>query len=62
MLQLIGTGIAQVIACAGDWYAVDTGRTKRELQIIWGAILQLFAFFPTFKHFRILNILALVGE
>jgi auxin influx carrier (AUX1 LAX family) len=32
-----------------------------ELQVIWGAVLQLFAFFPSFKHFRILNIAALVG-
>lgn len=35
--------------------------SHRDLQIIWGAILQLFVFFPNFRHFRILNILALAG-
>ncbi len=33
----------------------------RELQVIWGGVLQLFIFFPTFKHFRLLNIAALAG-
>lgn len=33
----------------------------RELQIIWGAFLQLFCFFPSFSHFRILNLMALLG-
>lgn len=33
VLQLIGTGTAQVIACAADWYSVDKTRSKRELQV-----------------------------
>lgn len=52
--------LSQVIACAADWYSVDKRRSKRELQVIWGAILQLFVLFPTFKHFRVLNVAALV--
>ncbi|KAL6756332.1 transmembrane amino acid transporter protein-domain-containing protein [Haematococcus lacustris] len=60
-LQLLGTGIAQVIACAADWYSIDKTHSKRELQVIWGAVLQVFVLFPSFKHFRILNIAALAG-
>jgi hypothetical protein len=41
-LQLLGTGVAQVIACAGNHYAIDPSYTKRELQLIWGAVLQIF--------------------
>lgn len=33
----------------------------RELQLIWGGVLQVFVLFPSFKHFRILNIAALAG-
>ena len=61
ILQCLGTGVAQVVACAADWYAVDKSYSKRQLQVFWGAVLQIFIIFPTFRHFRILNILALVG-
>lgn len=61
ILQCLGTGVAQVVACAADWYAIDQSYSKRQLQVFWGAILQLFILFPTFRHFRVLNVLALVG-
>ena len=35
--------------------------SHRDMQIIWGAIFQLFVFFPDFRHFRVINIMALVG-
>ncbi len=33
----------------------------REWSIIWGGVLMVFALVPTFRHFRVLNIIALVG-
>lgn len=35
--------------------------TRRQWELIWGGVLMVFAFVPTFRHFRILNIIALVG-
>ena len=29
MLQLIGTGIAQIIACSTDYYSIDKSYSKR---------------------------------
>lgn len=29
VLQLLGTGIAQVIACAADWYSIEKSISKR---------------------------------
>ncbi len=35
MLQLLGTGIAQIIACATDYYAVDKSYTKRSVELLY---------------------------
>ena len=95
----------QIIACAGDVYAIDKTLSKRTWGLIWGAVLMLFAFVPSrlpaqlyapgfmhprasvaacfiplesevlkskhsyliigafadFRHFRVLNVIALIG-
>lgn len=56
-----GTSLAQIIACAGDVYAIDKTLSKRTWGLIWGAVLMLFAFVPNFRHFRVLNVIALIG-
>ncbi|WIA10991.1 hypothetical protein OEZ85_011148 [Tetradesmus obliquus] len=60
-LGLAGTSIAQIIACAGDMYYINNSFSKRDWELIWGGVLMVFAFVPTFRHFRVLNIIALVG-
>ncbi|CAL8461956.1 g1487 [Coccomyxa elongata] len=60
-LGLAGTGIAQVIACAGDMYYINKTYSKRTYELIFGSVLMIFAFVPTFRHFRVLNIIALFG-
>uniref|UniRef100_A0A383WBV8 Amino acid transporter transmembrane domain-containing protein n=1 Tax=Tetradesmus obliquus TaxID=3088 RepID=A0A383WBV8_TETOB len=60
-LGLAGTSIAQIIACAGDMYYINNTFSKRDWELIWGGVLMVFAFVPTFRHFRVLNIIALVG-
>lgn len=56
-----GTSLAQIIACSGDVYAIEPSHSKRTYAIIFGAILCLFAFVPSFRHFRVLNVIALIG-
>ncbi|KAK9909836.1 hypothetical protein WJX75_008176 [Coccomyxa subellipsoidea] len=60
-VHLIGTGTSQVIACAGNNYSIDQSHSKRWYALVWGGILMLFTFVPTFRHFRVINIVALVG-
>ncbi|EIE25080.1 hypothetical protein COCSUDRAFT_65085 [Coccomyxa subellipsoidea C-169] len=50
-----------VIACAGDMYYIDKSYSKRTYELIFGSVLMLFAFVPTFRHFRVLNVIALFG-
>lgn len=33
----------------------------RTWALIWGGVLMIFAFVPTFRHFRVLNVIALIG-
>lgn len=40
---------------------IDPAPLRRELQVIWGAVLQIFVLFPSFRHLRLLNIAALLG-
>ncbi|KAK9831382.1 hypothetical protein WJX81_007976 [Elliptochloris bilobata] len=60
-LSLAGIGIAQVIACAGDAFYIDRRFSKRQYELIFGGMLMIFAFVPTFRHYRILNLVAVVG-
>ncbi|KAK9807758.1 hypothetical protein WJX72_008373 [[Myrmecia] bisecta] len=62
IISLLSTAIAQIIACStGFYYLIDTV-DKRTWSLVWGAILTCtMSMIPTFRHFRIFNVIALVG-
>ena len=39
-------GAPQVIACAGNAFSIDNRFSKREYELIFGAVLMLFALVP----------------
>ncbi|KAK9868838.1 hypothetical protein WJX84_001337 [Apatococcus fuscideae] len=60
-ISLLGTGIAQVVACAGNYYSIDQTYSKRTLELIFGGCLMAFTFVPSFRQMRILNIIGIIG-
>ncbi|BDA43337.1 Auxin transporter-like protein 1 [Coccomyxa sp. Obi] len=60
-VHLVGTCTAQIVACASNNYSITLTHDKRFFTLVWGAVLMCFSFVPTFRHFRIINIIALVG-
>ncbi|KAK9810448.1 hypothetical protein WJX72_010867 [[Myrmecia] bisecta] len=61
VISLMGTGIAQVVACSGNMYSIDNSYSKRDYELIFGGVLIVFSLVPTFRHFRWLNIIGIVG-
>ncbi|KAL3149585.1 Lymphocyte transmembrane adapter 1 [Trebouxia sp. C0010 RCD-2024] len=62
IISLCSTGIAQVVACSTGAYYLNTSITKRTWTLIFGAALSgTMTFIPTFRHFRIYNIISLTG-
>lgn len=62
IISLCSTGIAQVIACSTGAYYLNTSISKRTWALIFGGALSgTMTFIPTFRHFRIYNIISLTG-
>eukprot|EP00882_Tetradesmus_deserticola_P025209 GHRQ01027672.1.p1 GENE.GHRQ01027672.1~~GHRQ01027672.1.p1 ORF type:complete len:406 (+),score=102.40 GHRQ01027672.1:318-1535(+) len=63
VVSLFGTNVAQIVASASDaYYLNDTNSLdKRQLGIVFGALMQLSVLLPTLRHFRFINIFGLVG-
>jgi auxin influx carrier (AUX1 LAX family) len=63
ILSLLGTSIAQVIACSSDAYYLNgpAGLSKRTLAIIFASLMQLTVLMPTMRHLRIINIIGVIG-
>ncbi|DBA95338.1 TPA: Lymphocyte transmembrane adapter 1 [Trebouxia sp. C0006] len=62
IISLLCTGIAQIIAIATGMYYLKDTISKRVWALVWGAILTCtMTLVPTFRHFRILNIISLAG-
>lgn len=62
IISLCSTGIAQVIAISTGLYYLDIHINKRIWTIIFGAVLTCtMTFIPSFRHFRIYNIISLTG-
>ncbi|CAL5221589.1 g3807 [Coccomyxa viridis] len=60
-VHLVGTCTAQIIACSGNNYSIMPQQNKRFYALVWGAVLVSASLLPTFRHFRLLNIFALLG-
>lgn len=60
-LSLFGTCIAQVIAASGNLYSIDTSHSKRAYALYVGGAMVAFSFVPSFRHFRLLNIVSVFG-
>ncbi|EIE19348.1 hypothetical protein COCSUDRAFT_19779, partial [Coccomyxa subellipsoidea C-169] len=62
IISLLCTGIAQIVAIATGSYYLNTSIDKRTWTLIWGGILSVtMSLVPNFRHFRLLNIISLVG-
>eukprot|EP00884_Botryococcus_braunii_P009610 jgi/Botrbrau1/18650/Bobra.0367s0086.1 len=61
LIVLIGAAVAQIVACASDFYYISQNYSKRTYGLIWGGAMMAFIFIPSFNHLRVFNLLALVG-
>ncbi|KAL0045880.1 hypothetical protein WJX82_007392 [Trebouxia sp. C0006] len=50
-----------VVASSGNLYSIDNSHSKRTYELAFGAALVCFSFVPTFRHFRMLNVIGLIG-
>ncbi|KAK9796248.1 hypothetical protein WJX73_001881 [Symbiochloris irregularis] len=61
-ISLLCTTIAQIVAIATGMYYLAEGESKRTWALVWGGILTVtMSMVPTFRHFRLLNIISLTG-
>jgi auxin influx carrier (AUX1 LAX family) len=60
-LALLGLCVAQIVASASNLYLLSDALPKRTYACILGGIMSLLSFVPTFRHYRFLAFLAIVG-
>eukprot|EP00884_Botryococcus_braunii_P014762 jgi/Botrbrau1/23287/Bobra.0102s0029.1 len=58
---LFGVCVAQIVASAADAYYFSETIDKRTWGLIWGGIMMVTPLLPSFRHFRILNIIGIFG-
>ncbi|CAL8463905.1 g3440 [Coccomyxa elongata] len=61
VISVLGTGIVQIVASSSSQYAVNKTYNKRTWSFIFGPIISMFAFLPTARSNRLLNIIGLAG-
>lgn len=61
VLNLMGNGTAQIVAGAANTYFINPVLTKRGWTYVWGALSLLMTLVPTFRDFRLLNVIAIAG-
>jgi hypothetical protein len=61
VISLVGTGIVQYVASSSSQYAINKRYNKRTWTLILGPIISLFAFLPSARSNRVLNIIGLAG-
>ncbi|EIE20383.1 hypothetical protein COCSUDRAFT_30594 [Coccomyxa subellipsoidea C-169] len=61
VLNLMGNGTAQIVAGAANTYFINPVLTKRGWTLVWGALSLLMTLIPTFRDFRLLNVIAIAG-
>ncbi|KAK9809392.1 hypothetical protein WJX73_001610 [Symbiochloris irregularis] len=61
IVSVIGTGTTQIVASSSSEYAINKSHDKRTWSFIFGPILCIFAFLPTARSNRLLNIIGLCG-
>ncbi|GBF87481.1 hypothetical protein Rsub_00192 [Raphidocelis subcapitata] len=60
-VALFGTNVSQIVASSSDAYYLGGSWSKRDLAILFGALAQISVFLPTLRHFRIINIVGIIG-
>lgn len=61
IISLLGTNVSQIVASSSDVYYYNDSLSKRTWGLIFGGIAMLSVLLPTLRHFRIINIIALIG-
>jgi auxin influx carrier (AUX1 LAX family) len=61
MFNLFGNGCAQIVAGAANSYSINPVMDKRSWTLVWGALSLLMTLIPTFRDFRLLNVIAMAG-
>ncbi|KAL7542978.1 hypothetical protein ACHAWF_007293 [Thalassiosira exigua] len=60
LFSLIGLTTVQIIATASNCYILSAAVDKRTWSIIWGLLFSLFAFVPSFRHYRALALMGIL--
>ncbi|CAL5220457.1 g2477 [Coccomyxa viridis] len=61
VFNLVGNGTAQIVAGAANTYSINPVLSKRGWTLVWGALSLLMTLVPSFRDFRLLNVIALAG-
>ncbi|KAK9918010.1 hypothetical protein WJX75_000512 [Coccomyxa subellipsoidea] len=61
VISVLGSGIVQIVASSSSQYAINKKYNKRTWSFIFGPVISLFAFLPTARSNRLLNVVGLAG-
>jgi len=61
ILALLGLSTAQIISTASNLYALNNSLDKRSLTLISGGVFSSLCLVPTFRHYRVVAITALLA-